>query len=207
MVPSSRKIKHNDKVPHKIYQVPYKPGVLEDTLIPLDLEGRKLQFLWKLNEAIAVFCDNALSSENILKELKGFNLIIHDSPAICGALIGELLDIPRVEILPLPPNAPFGVNHMIPMPVSYVPQILLGFSDEMTFMERLMNLGGYLGLQLATHLVKDRPFNALKVKYNIKPERSIQETVADAEMLIITADFAVEYPQPLLPGMKNLFNR
>ena len=202
MVPSSRKIKHSDKVPHKIYQVLFKPGGLEDTLIPMYLEGRKLQFFWKVQEAIGVLCDNALSSENILKELKGFNLIIHDSTALCGALIGELLDIPRVEILPLPPNAHFGITHMIPMPVSYVPQQLLGFSDEMTFMERVMNLGGYLGLQLGTYLVRERILNALKVKYNIKPERSIRETVGDAEMLIITADFAVEYPQPLLPGMK-----
>ena len=43
--------------------------------------------------------------------------------------------------------------------------------------------------------------DALKVKYNIKPERSFQEALADAEMVIIGADFAVEYPQPLLPGM------
>ena len=43
--------------------------------------------------------------------------------------------------------------------------------------------------------------DALKVKYNIKPERSFEEALADAEMVIIGADFAVEYPQPLLPGM------
>ena len=43
--------------------------------------------------------------------------------------------------------------------------------------------------------------NGLKVKYNIKPERSWQQAVGDAELVIITADFALEYPQPLLPGM------
>ena len=46
--------------------------------------------------------------------------------------------------------------------------------------------------------------NALKVKYNTKPERSFQETAGDAEMVIITADFALEYPQPLLPGIKSV---
>ena len=205
MVPSSRNIKSSDKLPHKIYQVPYKPGGLENTLIPIDfIEGRKLQFLWKVNEAVADLCENALSSENVLKELQGFDLIIHDNIAICGALVGELLGIPRVEILTVPPNAPFGINHMIPTPVSYVPQLLLGFSDKMTFMERVVNMGAYLGLLLATKL-KDRAMNALKVKYNIKPERSFQETVGDAEMLLIAADFAVEYPQPLLPGINKSF--
>ena len=43
--------------------------------------------------------------------------------------------------------------------------------------------------------------NALKVKYNINPERSFQESAGDAEMVLITADFALEYPQPLIPGI------
>ena len=73
----------------------------------------------------------------------------------------------------------------------------------MTFVERVMNLGAYLGIKLATKLVTGRAMNALKVKYNIKPERDYQEIVGDAEMVIITADFALEYPQPLLPGMKS----
>ena len=55
--------------------------------------------------------------------------------------------------------------------------------------------------KLAFTFVSYRKMDALKVKYNIKPERSFQEALADAEMVIIGADFAVEYPQPLLPGM------
>ena len=42
--------------------------------------------------------------------------------------------------------------------------------------------------------------NALKMRYNITPERSFEEAVADVELLLIMADFALEYPQPLLPG-------
>ena len=44
--------------------------------------------------------------------------------------------------------------------------------------------------------------NSVKYKYSIKPERTFQEAVGDAELLIINADFALEYPQPLLPGME-----
>ena len=92
--------------------------------------------------------------------------------------------------------------HMIPMPVSYVPQLLTGFTDKMTFMERVMNLGAYLGGLVMTNLAFARPMNALKVKYNIKPERDFKEALRDAELILITADFELEYPQPLLPGMK-----
>ena len=44
--------------------------------------------------------------------------------------------------------------------------------------------------------------SVLKVKYNINPKRSLQEAIGNAELLISTSDFALEYPQPLLPGKK-----
>ena len=202
MVSSHHKIKPSYTVPHKIYEVPnIKPGFI-DTLVKIDLEGRKLQFLLKMSETLTGLCDGQLSSMEILKGLKGFDLIVSDSSSPCAALVGEFLDIPRVEILPAPPNVPFAFPHMIPMPVSYVPQLLTGFTDKMTFMERVMNLGAYLGVKLGQNLALGRAINALKVKYNITPERSYQEAVGDAELVIITADFALEYPQPLLPGKK-----
>ncbi|KAL9957663.1 hypothetical protein ACROYT_G034586 [Oculina patagonica] len=200
VVSSAQKIKPSKTVPHKIYQVPYEPGFQENTIIRLEIEGNKLQLLLKLGEVLPTLCEGMLNSTDILEELKVFDLIVHDSVAFCGALLGDLLDIPRVEILPLPPNAPFALNHMIPMPVSYVPQAFTGFSDKMTFLQRTMNLGAYLSVKLLMHFIHGRAMNALKVKYNIKPERSFQEAVADAELVISTSDFALEYAQPLLPG-------
>ena len=199
---SSQKIKPSEKVPHKIYQVPYKPGFLEDLLVRQQIEGHKLQLFFKMYETLSNVCEAALNSTEILTELKGFDLIIHDGLSFCAALIGEHLDIPRVEIIPAPPNSPAGFMHMIPMPISYVPQLLTGFTDKMTFMERVINLGAYLGGLAMVNLAFARPMNALKVKYNIKPEREFKDAVGDAELVIITAGFELEHPQPLLPGME-----
>ena len=171
-------------------------------MIRLELEGNKLQLFLKMSEVLFTMCEGILNSTGVLEELKDFDLIVHDSLAFCGALLGDRLDIPRVEILPVPPNGPFSLNHMIPMPVSYVPQAFTGFSDKMTFLQRTMNFGAFLGMKLFLPLTQGRNMNALKVKYNIKPERSFQEAVADAELVLITADFAIEYAQPLLPGRK-----
>lgn len=202
LVSSSQKIKPSDKVPHKIYQVSYKPGFLEDLMIKLQLGGHKLEFMFTMQEKLAGLCEAAVNSTELLEELKGFDLIVYDSLAYCGTLIGEYLGIPKVEVIPTAPNAgPFGLIHMIPMPVSYVPQPLTGFTDKMTFMERVMNFGTYLGGAVMLNLLFARPMDALKAKYNIKPERSFLEAAGDTELVIITADFALEYPQPLLPGM------
>ena len=204
---SSQKIKPSANIPHTIYQIPYKSGFLEDKMIRLQLEGHKLQFFSMLPEALASLCEAALNSTEVFNKLKGFDLIVHDGLAFCGVLISEKLDIPRVQILLAPPNSPRGFLHMIPMPISYVPQLFTGFTDRMTFMERVINLGGYLGGLAMIHLAFGRPMNALKVKYDIKPERSFQEAVGRAEMVIITADFALEFPQPLLPGMWNILGK
>ena len=184
---------------HMIYQVPYGPGFLSD-LIRIEIEGSKLQFLFKMREALTDICERFVSNTKFLEELPVFDLIIHDSLAACPAVMyGERFDIPRVEILPLPPNAALALIHMIPMPVSYVPQLFTGFSDKMTFVERVVNLGMYFSANLYVRGLYSQ-MNALKVKYNIKPERSFVDAAGDVELVLITADFALQYAQPLLPG-------
>ena len=200
VVPSSQKFKPSEKVSHKIYQVPYKPGFVEYTTIQPILEGNNIQSMFAMAEVLSITCESALSSTEIHKELKGFDLLIYDSLAFCGVLLGEHLDIPRVEIL-TNPSHPVTCNHIMPMPVSYVPQQFTGFSDKMTFVERAKNLGMYVGIKLFVHFALNRPMDALKLKYNITPERSFQEAAGDVELVIFRADFAIEYAQPLLPGM------
>ena len=203
VVPSSVKVKPSEKVEHSIYQVPYKSEFFEYNVARLEIEGSKLQLLMKMSEAQITICERFLQSTELQEKLKGVDIIVYDSLATCPAtMLGERFDIPRVEILPLPLTSPFVFNHMVPMPVSYVPQLFTGLSDKMNFVERVMNLGAYFWAKQFMYFAYYRPMNALKVKYNINPERSYQEAVGNAELLISTADFALEYAQPLLPGMK-----
>jgi len=188
-------------VAHTIYQVPYKSEFFEYDLARLEMEGNKFQLLKKVSEAQVTMCERFLQSTELQEKLKGVDIIVYDSVARCPAvMLGERFDIPRVEILPLPLTAAFVFTHMVPMPVSYVPQLFTGFSDNMKFLERVVNLGAYFAAKLLVYMAYNRPMSALKLKYNINPERSLQEAVSNADLLISTSDFALEYPQPLLPG-------
>ncbi|XP_020604253.1 2-hydroxyacylsphingosine 1-beta-galactosyltransferase-like [Orbicella faveolata] len=200
VVPSTQKVKPSERVPHKIYQVPCTPDFL-DEMIRLELEGNKVQLMLKASEVIPTMCEGLLNSTEVFEELQDFDLLVHDTAAFGAVSLGEHLGIPRVEIMPVSPNNLFASYfHAVPIPVSYVPELMTGFSDKMTFVERAINFGVYLGVNLFVYFAIDRPMNALKVKYNIKPERSYLQAARDTELVIITADFALEYPQPLLPG-------
>ena len=203
VVPSSVKLNPGEKVEHKIYQVPYKSEFFEHGLARLEIEGGKLQLMTKIGDMQITMCERFLQSTELQEKLKGVDIIVYETLAGCPAtMLGERFDIPRVEILPLPLTTDFVSIHMVPLPVSYVPMLLTGFSDKMNFVERVINLGAYIGGKLFMYLVYYKPMNALKVKYDINPERSIQEAISNAELLISTADFALEYAQPLLPGKK-----
>ena len=77
----------------------------------------------KKSTILSDLCESALNRKEVLNEVKGFDLLIHHSGIYCGPLVGELLDIPRVEIFPYPLNILLNVYHGTPMPVSYVPQV------------------------------------------------------------------------------------
>lgn len=74
-----------------------------------------------------------------------------------------------------------------------------GYTDEMTFLQRVVNVGSYVATRILMEIMS-KTMNDLKAKYNIRPEISFQEATGKAELVLITADFALEYPQPLLPG-------
>ena len=194
VVPSSVKIKPSEKVEHKIYQVPYKSEFFEYGLARLEIEGSKLNYLLKMSEIQITMCERFLQSTELQEKLKGVDIIVYDTLAVCpAAMFGERFDIPRVEILPLPLTAALALSHMVPMPVSYAPQLSTGFSDKMNFLERVMNLVEYFAVKLFMYLMYYRPMNALKVQYNINPERSFQEAIGNAELLISTSDFALAH--------------
>lgn len=202
MVSSTQKLKHSGKVTHKVYQVPYETGISE--LVAKDFIEKGFaswEVLQKLFEIENVMCESMLNNTDFLDSLKDFDLVVHDSAAHCVVLLAEYLNIQRVEFMAGPPNSPFGSYYMVPMPLSYVPQMIPGYTDEMSFLQRIGNLGGYVFGQVLLSMIA-RNFNNIKIKYNINPEKSFQETTGKAQLLLITADFALEYPQPLLPGNK-----
>ena len=195
MAASATEIKPSERISHKVFQVPYATGTTAESVAKVIIEkGMSFEVMMQMDEMRRVVCNTLLNSTDFLESLRGHDLIIHDAGASCS-----VLGIKRVEILPAPPNAPFVVYHKTPLPLSYIPQIMPGYTDEMTFLQRVVNVGSYVATRILMAIMS-KTMNDLKAKYNIRPEISFQEATGKAELVLITADFALEYPQPLLPG-------
>ena len=200
LVSSDRPAKTNEKIPHKTFQVPYKAGFVEDLLIRPALEGGKYTVGWNYLKIQLVMCECLLNNTELLQELKKFDLIVFDAFAPCGVLLSEVLDVPNVMVVTASPNGIFAPYRKSPLPLSYVPMRGSGFPSNMTFIQRVRNVFKYCFGRVLMDLLFIRSMNEIKVKFNINPERSYSESYSDSALVIYLADFALEVPQPLLPG-------
>ena len=91
--------------------------------------------------------------------------------------------------------------------MSYVPSRLAAFTSDMSFIQRVMNSVGQISFEFAVRLLKSPSERRLKEKYNIAPEKELEEVLGNAELVLILGDFSLEYPQPLLPGLLPILNR
>ena len=178
--------------------MPFDPGSLEEFAAKTAIEEGIIMTLIYLNELKRVKCNHLLNDTELLQDLRSFDLIVYEASAHCSVLVAKLLGIPRVVICPVGPNAGVGSHYNIPLPVSYVPTRFTRFTSKMSFTQRLVNLGLHIFNQLVLQIFLARFSSPFKDKYNITSHR---EALINDELVILPADFALEYPQPLLPGL------
>ena len=193
-------LKKADRFEQRVYQVPFPKGFLA-TVVDSGMQNQNgiKGLLTKVLKTMLKVCESLINNTSLIQDLQIFELLVADSGYwFCSPILSDLLNIPRVELCPFPARVA-AITGNIPVPPSYVPVFETGNTDQMTFLQRVKNVFMY-GLQmLFVELIFARNFNNLKMKYNIKPERNIWQAMADYEMILISTDFAIEYPHPLLP--------
>jgi len=123
--------------------------------------------------------------------------MFRDTPPECGAIVSEMLGIPRIDIRP-------GMTMRLYKDmsvVSYIPDIFTSNSDKMSFAERVVNLIFHTLTWVTIYQYYAR-FDELRKEFGVKEQRSFEDSLNNVEMVIITGHFALEYPQPILPATK-----
>ena len=124
--------------------------------------------------------------------------MVADGIFFCTLLLAEYLDALRIDFFP---TALLNNPYNNPSPLSYVPTMRSGLTDEMNFMERLKNVVvWFIYYYTVNYNFFYAGLDAMKTKHNIKPEISATESRHNAELVLFANDFALDIPQPLNPG-------
>uniref|UniRef100_A0A8C6K0K8 Uncharacterized protein n=1 Tax=Melopsittacus undulatus TaxID=13146 RepID=A0A8C6K0K8_MELUD len=133
-----------------------------------------------------------------LRESK-FEVVLTDPTQLCGPLIAEHLSIPSVYFLR---GFPCGMDSdatQCPSPLSYVPRLLLGNTDNMTFTQRVKNV---LGRML--EFIYCKPFFAQFEELAaevFQNKVSIVDILSRGSVWLMRYDFVFEFPRPVMPNM------
>ena len=201
IVPSNLPFPPSKTVIHSAYDWPLEKDYLEKNIVCKLFSG----FKWQAIRMPKIWADFFVATCTAIikhvkkhqEEFKRFDLLFGDSPPDCHVIIAELLVLPRIDIKPA-----YAMRLLMELgQVSYIPSIASSTIGEMSFMERLQNLFSFGSLK-AVGIYQLTRFGDLKAEFNIMPERHFQESIHMAEMTLIMGHIALEYPQPLLPGIE-----
>ena len=205
VVPSAVPFAPSKLIKHSIYKVPVDEDYLENEMVPIAFNRTYSNTVNITQTWVKYFVETCACLithvKNTLNHWREFNLILAEEPPVCGAIISDLLQLPRIDIAPAYVLRLYrgGIG-----PLSYIPHMYSSSNSKMNFIQRVQNT--LTGLLMKFVLVRTYPaFDELKKRFNILPERSFKESMEMSELVIIMGHFALEYAQPVLPSKCFIF--
>ncbi|XP_078380886.1 UDP-glucuronosyltransferase 2B31-like [Oculina patagonica] len=204
IVPSVLSFPPSKTVKHSVVEWPFDADYLEKIIATSSHSRSRLEIILhesRMWEDFFMTCCRSLISHVLKhqKQLTQFDLMFGDAIPDCHMLISDLLKLPRIDIKPA-----FAMRlHRDLSLTSYIPEMFCGSNCnyKMSFSERVQN-SFYVLFAATSYKTFCASYNELKTEFNIMPARPFKDSFNMAEMVIIMGHFALEYPQPILPGTK-----
>ncbi|XP_078453348.1 UDP-glucuronosyltransferase 1A5-like isoform X2 [Lampetra planeri] len=158
-----------------------------------------------INKKFAVMCDSLLGNVAVMQRLRTYNfeVLLADPMDPCGAILADALGLRSIFLMRgIPCNIDLKAAHC-PAPSSYVPQSMSGFTDYMSFTERVTNM--FMGLK-QDHLCIDfllKRFDEL-ARRHLGRDVTAMELLSNASIWLHRTDFVLDYPRPTMPNMVNV---
>ncbi|XP_052606441.1 UDP-glucuronosyltransferase 1A7 isoform X2 [Peromyscus californicus insignis] len=165
-------------------------------LVPLIMSPARSFF-----ELLFSHCRDLFNDKKLVEYLKqsSFDAVFLDPFDVCGLTVAKYFSLPSVV---------FGRGvfcHYLeegaqcPSPPSYVPRLLLKFTDTMTFTERVWNYLSYMGERAFCH-------HFFKIATDIASEVlqtpvTMNDLVSQVSIWLLRTDFMLEVPRPVMPNM------
>ena len=146
------------------------------------------------------YCDELLSNVEVMKEVSRADLIVGELLYLCSSLIADKLSLPHVILSASTLSTPTAFAFRLPFWPSYVPQWNVDLSDEWSILDRVRNLLQWMLNYMSYAQDLCTLYGNIKLKHNITPDKSIQETLGRVDLIIAQMHFGLEHPRPLYPS-------
>lgn len=139
--------------------------------------------------------------DNLLRSNQTFDLVIVLAMASEGYLgVAHHYKAPVIAFSPVGPTELVQPFLRFPSEYSYVPDILLAFSDEMTFLQRVVNTVLGIVLRCVTVLFVWPAQNEALLKL-FPDSPPVQDLVRNISLILFNSHVSIENPRPYLPNM------
>ncbi|XP_072383365.1 UDP-glycosyltransferase UGT5-like [Diabrotica undecimpunctata] len=118
-------------------------------------------------------------------------------------VLGWYFDAPVILLSTVGAN--FWVNPLVgnPNPISYIPDLHLDFTENMTFLQRFRNMLTTLS-HIITQQVSYYPAQQEIVRQNFPGSPSLEELIANVSLVLLNTHESINQPVPLVPNMINV---
>uniref|UniRef100_A0AAY5L6D1 Glucuronosyltransferase n=1 Tax=Esox lucius TaxID=8010 RepID=A0AAY5L6D1_ESOLU len=128
-----------------------------------------------------------------------YDLVLTDPAIATGLLLARHLKLPVVL------NARWitsGEGHfaIAPSPLSYIPSPVSGFTDKMTFVQRVQNVLFHSITMFQQKFLLEPGYNRFCTKY-FKEGCDIISLIQEADIWLMRSDFVFEFPRPTMPNV------
>ncbi|XP_059205945.1 UDP-glucuronosyltransferase 2C1-like [Centropristis striata] len=155
----------------------------------------------KIHQAVGEFVTAVLDDQELMRNMKDskFDLVLTDPSWGGGIILAKYLNLPLVY------NVRWliaGEGHLAiaPSPLSYIPITGSGYTDKMTFFQRVKNIILQLITQTQNELVIKIVYQEICDKY-LGPDNDFKMLMLDADIWLMRVDFVFEFPRPTMPNV------
>ena len=153
-----------------------------------------------LGRGTSYYCNDILGNTDLMTSIGNADLVIGDSLDMCGSLIAAQVSLPYVTVFTNSLSTPTAHAFGLPLNPAYVPQCKSALSDNLSFVERIENLYHWIVSYLAFYSGLAPPFQELKDRYKIAPNKTLYEVFNSVDLIIAQMGFFLDYPRPVLPS-------
>lgn len=195
------------------YPVPYDKALIDSVMAThkdimqksaqsfMEKISKRFSQIQKITSFIHTTAESLLFNASLISHLaqQGYDAVLTDPMVPTGSLIARKLGLPTINLLRGIPCSLDMTSAGCPSPPSYVARFFTGYTDRMSFKQRVFNT---LVAALEPLLCRLLYWHFDHIAYQFLGEEvGIAEVLSNSAIWLLRIDFTLEFPRPMMPNV------